>query len=1017
MGLQSRARLVAPGLVLSLSIAGFAYPGASSAQPGSPVELAWLESGAGGAQALVSADTASALSAAAETGEQVEDLSQRTESMSLFAQPDGKWVAQVFTGPVREQHADGTWAALDHDLVEDAGEVRPRVGAFDLAMSDGGSDELASVAGDGPSGGDVSLGLGWDGDLPAPELNGNAATYERAAGGADLVVTALRQGFSHSVVLDERPEVAPVIRFPLHLSPGLSVSIVDTGAIHVVDQNGELVFYAPRPRMWDAVIDPLGGVPANVEPVDAEFVTVDGGPVLELTPDPDFLADSSTQYPVTIDPTWNWANGVHLQSWIQFDDYLETQHGSPELKVGTYNGSEVARTFLRFATSGLSSYQVLAAELQMFNYYSSSCTGAAIYAQRLTEAWDQATLTWANQPGATATGQSSFSPAYGYHSSCPENYVGFDVTAMAQAWVSGAAPNYGLRLRAADENDTNSWRRYLSSFWSDIDASQEPHLLMELNRRPNAAVHMSPASGTITTDDTPRLLAKATDPDGDAVSLTFEFWNKAHTMRWFVITSSIVPSGTEVHWNVPTSNSGEYHWRVAVQDAHGFWNGTWSSWSSVYVDTLAPTATSPKTNGSATCGQVIGDSTPTLSVVLKDNLAGNLESDFEMVDSAGTVVVNTNSSLAAKPSGQVFTYTTPTLPDGTYRWNVRGSDTRLWGAYTAKCSFTIDRTLPQQVDVDAVGPYELGVSGTFVADAADTDVVGYRWGLNTDAPATAVSTTSGSAKTISFTPTTFGPSRLAVRAVDGAGNLGPIRYADIWVDGGTAAHHWKLDETTGSVADDAIGTLNATFSGAYTWAGGRWSVHCDAFGDCVPLDPTDGAVRFTSFGSGTGSARTTGQAVNPAGNFSVSAWVRLDSDDTVQTFAALSQDGGTRSSFKLGYIAGQGAWGFWMRDSQTPGWIRAVSPAGFPIVRHDWVHLTGTYDSNERILRLYVDGDLVGTAELGAPHTVSGDFRIGTSREDAADTMTWPGEIDDVRVFRGMLDDGQIRRIADESRP
>lgn len=165
-----------------------------------------------------------------------------------------------------------------------------------------------------------------------------------------MVVEALRGGFSHSVVLHERPAAPVTYRFPITLSDGLSLKVADTGALHVVDGAGETVFYAPRPRMWDARVDEVSGDPARVVPLDAAVEAGEGGSVLVLVTDSVFLADPATVFPVTVDPSWTGV--ISTDTWVQYNDYLESQNSSAELKAGTYNGSEKARSFLKFGLSG-----------------------------------------------------------------------------------------------------------------------------------------------------------------------------------------------------------------------------------------------------------------------------------------------------------------------------------------------------------------------------------------------------------------------------------------------------------------------------------------------------------------------------------------------------------------------------------------------------------------------------------------------------------------------------------------
>ncbi len=173
-------------------------------------------------------------------------------------------------------------------------------------------------------------------------------------------------------------------------------------------------------------------------------VAVNGVPTLVLAPDTAFVSASDTVYPVTLDPTFVGVPASDAaDTWVQDNDYPESQYGSAELKAGTYNGVQRARSFVRFDISALRAnpVKVLDAKLRLYNTYSGSCTGATITARRIIEPWSPTTLTWANQPSGTSTNEGSASAAYGYSSSCAANYVSFDTTPIVQQWLDDGTVN------------------------------------------------------------------------------------------------------------------------------------------------------------------------------------------------------------------------------------------------------------------------------------------------------------------------------------------------------------------------------------------------------------------------------------------------------------------------------------------------------------------------------------------------------------------------------------------------
>ncbi|MET9322328.1 DNRLRE domain-containing protein [Streptomyces sp. NPDC003038] len=521
----------------------------------------------------------------------IEILDERTDSTTSFAEPNGSTSVQTYTGPIRVKDAQGHWQPIDTSLVDTGDVVRPKSAAADVALSDGGSAEALVKVGRGQH----SLGIGWEGKLPAPKLKGSTATYENAVtGGGDLVVTALKEGFSHSVVLHEAPKTAVEYRIPVEAT-GLKLTETADKRLRWNDAANAAKATAPAPVMWDSSYDRASGDAEHIAPVEVEIEENKNGKgqVLVLKPSLEFLRDPKLTYPVTIDPTDSLMGPV-TDTWIQYDDYLTSQRGSTELKSGTYNGAEKARSFLQFNVDKYKGKQILDTDLRLYSYYSSTCStaGSGNQVSRITAAWDPSAISWSNQPATTTAGAVTSTAAKGYSSSCPAGHVSWDVDAIVQAWADGQ-PNHGVRIAAVNESDALTWRRYHSANQTDgsHNATYEPSLTVNYNTKPGAAVPVSPLSGAATADTTPTLTAKATDADGNTVQLSYEIWTPTGTAALQAGKSAFTASGVAAPWTPTTALApGSYKWRAAVYDGTT-WNGTWSAWQTFTVDTAKPANT------------------------------------------------------------------------------------------------------------------------------------------------------------------------------------------------------------------------------------------------------------------------------------------------------------------------------------------------------------------------------------------------------------------------------------------
>jgi hypothetical protein len=514
------------------------------------------------ADAPSSADsTAQAMADARSSGHRVEDRSQRTETTETFANPDGTWSSEIASEPVRTQDAAGDWHNIDLTLENRDGVVAPKVSAADVTFSDGGDRVLATVSEDGKD-------LAWrlpnsDAALPAPVLDGATATYPNVEPGQDLVVTATATGFSHSLVLHDRPTPGESVDFALPVSTdGAKLTETAGGGLAVTTKAGDQVVAAPQPLMWDSSAG-ANGQPENVAPVDVtvtqpdqvtpEGTTAGSSPVVTLSPDESFLTDPDTVYPVVVDPTYTTIDNGDV--WAENADFTTGQAGSDELRAGTFDsGSHKARSWLRFDTTPVAGKSITSASLSLLNWWSQTCSGSAIRAARVTSDWvgvasrGLPALTWSNQPSVTYTNAADTSTAKGYSSSCAGGWVSWDVKNIVQGWANGSFANYGFRINAVDETLNSSWRRYRSANYT----SNKPTLTVNYTSYPDAPtllmIGQDPDSNTAWV--TPELSAKVTDPDGGSVRARFKIF--AGSNEIWSGDGSLVTSGGASEISVPS---------------------------------------------------------------------------------------------------------------------------------------------------------------------------------------------------------------------------------------------------------------------------------------------------------------------------------------------------------------------------------------------------------------------------------------------------------------------------------
>ncbi|MCH5676737.1 VCBS repeat-containing protein [Streptomyces gilvus] len=680
-----------------------------------------------------------ALRLAAETGEPVEVLSERTETSETHALPNGNLRQTQHTLPVRVKR-EGVWTPVDTTLAETAGRVSPKAAPGRVTFSAGGDDRLVTLTDQGGE-----LTLTWPASLPVPVLDGPTATYREVFPGVDLAVKASLDGFSQALIVKtpeaaERPELKE-IGFGLR-TQGLQVrEDAGTGTLSAVNAAGQTVFASATARMWDSSgtteqaaaqtvrrtaslsaatpeSDPSPLTPGTKSsPVDVEVT--DGHVV--LTPDQDLLQAADTEFPVYIDPrmtgtreAWTIAYKPHPK-----DSYWNGTGWdggtTSEARVG-YESSTggTARSFFRVGSKFLAGVKVVDAQFQITETHSWSCTPKPV------ELWRTGTIssttTWSAQPSWAAR-QDTRSVAHGNESfGCPNAAVDFDANEAAGKAAAGKWSNitFGLRApqSAEDNKDEYSWKKFKPDAKLIVEFNRPPKAPWALDTVPSTRVGTTECgngSSYVTLGNTDvTLTAQVWDPDGGAVNVQFHLWATGKHD-----TSPGIIFDKRVKVTVKASDSKGAQARVVVGKdlltRHlGASNGQFS-WKAQAEDTADAAFAS--------------DWTPT---------QGAPGCRFGFDPNAPTVMPTVGSQNDLYPE---------TKPDSE---PVEGALARTEGVF------------------------EFGANGV-------SDTTEYLYGLDRTPPSSSAKpATKGGPAQARITPLTPGPHTLYVRLVDAGGNAGPV---------------------------------------------------------------------------------------------------------------------------------------------------------------------------------------------------------------------------------------------------
>ena len=866
-------------------------------------------------------DEVTAAAYAREGGKPVEVSSETTETSQTLANPDGSWTMTQYVHPVRVKQAAG-WTPVDTTLVRRPdGTIAPKAVTLDVKLNPGGAGSAAKpIVQEGQDG--KEIGLKWAGDLPVPALDGDTAVYAEVLPGVDLTVKAAPQGYTENLVI-KTPEAAKdsrlrEISFGLH-TRNTTVSIAEgegrgtpaqsapTDGLEVKDTTGQVVFVGDASRMWDstgagsAAEQQLGEGGGRREAV--MDVALAQGKVT-ISPDPAFLTDPATRYPVSLDPD-NWCTSCGIQS------HVVVQSGYPEarnwnastkdlsnLKAGyeNYDSAGTSRSYIQLDSARLGGTVVHSATLNTTIQHSYSCSPKPT-GLWLSNAADPDTR-WAAQPG------------WGYQLStmnvanCNDasDVIGqFDATRAAKDAAANRWASTWFVLAAANEGDgMAAWRRF------DLN----PYFAVNYDSYPNPPASLSMQNGLLPCTSgpnrpwvytkTPQIAGRVSDPDGGTVKAKFAmaFGALGHNVYTHDNGANLVSVGTAGPNQQATAQlaaapagwineDGIYNWSMQATD-----DELWTNWvgnCEFTVDTKVPAPpvlamaawTDPKVQGDA---------------VEFDVWTGMATENLYDIDH--------------------FIYTTD------------GSEPQTQGSPTA----------PATQGVDANGKMVATTAVKVVAANGNQNLIKVK------------SVNKAGTPSPNATCVVLAESNPALDGPSCSYHVQPL------TPGKNLVAAWGADESSGATLIDSasstpdnatMATHPATASGGVTRGPGYnhgtgWT-HPDTGGY------SDGVKGAVTLDGTSGFAQTGDRVLDPSKSFTVAAWAKLT--DTTHSQTVIAQDGTQSMPFALQYNKDRNAWAMRVSagDSATPAAVWAFSSG--PPQTGVWTHVAGRMTRRPRLPR------------------------------------------------------------------
>lgn len=218
---------------------------------------------------------------------------------------------------------------------------------------------------------------------------------------------------------------------------------------------------------------------------------------------------------------------------------------------------------------------------------------------------------------------------------------------------------------------------------------------------------------------------------------------------------------------------------------------------------------------------------------------------------------------------------------------------------------------------------------------------------------------------------------------------------------GTMVAHWKLDETSGTVAHDELERLNGTLVDGPTW---------DGTGGAI-----GGAINFSGTPDTQAISIPRSKLLEPTA-ITVSTWIKRASTQPTINAPIIGKIELTQSGYQNSYSLRLHSTNHTVRFpiNTTAGVFTATSVDTVP--ENTWTHVLASYDPARTApqLKIYVNGQLSGSQIVTHDINYQGgteDSNLNFGISSPGNINRFNGAIDDVRIYNYALTDDQVRDI------
>ncbi|MBE6067564.1 MAG: DNRLRE domain-containing protein, partial [Clostridium lundense] len=286
--------------------------------------------------------------------------------------------------------------------------------------------------------------------------------------GVDISYDILSDNVKENIIIN-KPIANSTFKFNLYIK-NLVPKLQKDKTIVFYDKNdtSKAVFMMKAPFMVDAKNQ-------HSENVEISLQENETGYALLLTPDKEWLNDSSRAFPVVLDPPVKTNLGVNSieDSFVASNLPAENKYNSILLGVGNGSASGVTRSYLKFELPQdlkKPGSVVVNAKLNLA-LLTDNLQARYIDVHKVLTSWDSRTITWNNKPDYYRSVED-----YEVVKGTSGTWFDWDITGIVRDYYKTGVNN-GVMLKAEDE--TTGYNEFLSSDCSDAYAQARPQIIIQ----------------------------------------------------------------------------------------------------------------------------------------------------------------------------------------------------------------------------------------------------------------------------------------------------------------------------------------------------------------------------------------------------------------------------------------------------------------------------------------------------------------------------------------------------------